>query len=49
MDGHLLGRFECRHESSTAPVFYRTATPVRDHAMLSLGLVYMLQPIDERR
>ena len=43
VDGHLLGRLEYRYDTSTAPVFYRAATPIRDQATLTLGLVYMLQ------
>jgi hypothetical protein len=49
VERHLLGRFEYRYDTSSQPVFYRAATPIREQMTLTLGLVYTLQPVDEPR
>lgn len=49
VDRHLLGRLEYRYDMSNRPVFYRAATPIKDQMTITMGLVYMLQPIDQKQ
>ena len=46
VERHLLGRLESRYDLSSQPSFYRTATPIKDQMTITMGLVYMLQPIE---
>jgi hypothetical protein len=45
---HLQARLEGRYDMSNQPVFFRAATPVKDQVTVTLGLVYMLQPIQQQ-
>ncbi len=49
VERHLVSRLEYRYDMSNQPVFFRAATPIKDQMTLTLGLVYMLQPTQQRQ